>query len=129
MLGYHFLTYNAKELIFIPFLLAGRESNDKMVYNYDPDTLEHLTLSLKDGWITKEYLESRGWEITEVDIPYHYTKEVRRLCFKRASKEKIDRISDQVKEEAEEDQEANLYEDDYEDNWWTRGEEPPFYRI
>ena len=97
MRGYYCVSPGDREFVFVPFVLFSYCPNSrKPVHNWDENTLENLTLAIKEGKITAERLEDRGWEVHEIEIPKKMIKKFRDFCFKRESEKSINKKADRI---------------------------------
>ena len=71
-------SHNHGEFLLAPgsFLLYGELlEGQKYRHISDPNTISNITLALKEGKISKERLESKGWIIEPLYIPERYIKD------------------------------------------------------
>ncbi len=154
MQGYFCISSTGREFLYLPFNLFGYNSLRSYDLNFlwEPDVLAKITLLLKEGKLSRERLEDKSWEIHEVDIPDKFVKKFRRLCEKKSQKRCLNLASrifswiedsydsmemggssedencpDKETWDSQEDRDYYDYED-YQDDWWLRGEDPPFAR-
>jgi hypothetical protein len=141
MQGYFCISSTGREFLYLPFNLLVYDSlkNNNLKFCWDPEILAKITLLLKEGKLNRERLEDRAWDIYEIDVPDKFVKKFRYLCEKK-NKKKCSNLASRIFNWIEdnydsmgnaEDEADEMYEDyeNYLDDWWLRGEDPPFYSM
>lgn len=146
MKAYYCISPRDREFLYIPFVLFSYCSVNSATinHNWNEETLDKLTLILKERKITRKKLEGKEWEVEEVQISGKRIGNFVDSCFAGKPVDEIlnkaDKMFNLARDYIEKeddcciaDDNATVYrdsydgmydEEDYGDDWWKRGEDP-----
>jgi hypothetical protein len=97
--GYYGFDDRGRTILYIPNNLIGIGYGDDISFDWDPDTLQGISLLFSKELIWEEDFIKKGWDICKVEIPKHLTEEFQSVCL-GAEKRKDNRLEELVKEKA-----------------------------
>lgn len=135
MKGYYCVTASKKEFFYVPSVLFEVNCPLFSRFYFNPSTLENLTLAVKEGRLSRERLEKKGWKVEEVGIPKEFIIDFINFSRRRHEQKKDTAIDimrfmyESVKDKNRSIEGINnSFDDEYYDgedykaNWWKRGE-------
>lgn len=146
MKAYYCINRRDVEFLYVPNVLISFQSTlgNEPSHIWDVNDLSKVTLSLKEGRLSRKTLEDKGWQIEEIDIPNRMVELFTDFCFRGKSEKKIVNKANRIfnlarscvdyeyEGSATESNEKHGYRDsydgmsdleDYEQDWWKRGDD------
>lgn len=99
--SYYGFDNRERTIIYVPENLIGIGHNDHFTFDYNPDTLQGISLLFSKKIICEEDFIKKGWDICRIRIPLYFTKGLQKLCFGQMG-EMDDRLKVIIDEKARE---------------------------
>ena len=99
--GYYGFDDRGRTIFYVPNNLIGIGYGDDINFDWDPDTLQGISLLFSKELIWGEDFIKKGWDICRVEMPRYFTSQFQKLCL-QAEKVKDNRLEELLKEKARE---------------------------